>query len=161
MASAKVESETFTRVTHSSTKRTATERRDSRRERETRRPAGPLVSDNSEAVLFAAIEEAGITLIPDCAAIRAGKLVEVLPGWAGKGDGGVYAIMPPGRLIPAKTRLFVDEIIKSIKAGWAGSKPVEVRQRSLRPPMFRSWEFSSHPTEIVSMPGFDPESRLM
>jgi DNA-binding transcriptional LysR family regulator len=51
-----------------------------------RRPAGPLVSDNSEAVLFAAI--AGITLIPDWlagAAIRAGKLVEVVAwmGWEG------------------------------------------------------------------------------
>jgi DNA-binding transcriptional LysR family regulator len=55
-------------------------------------------------------------------AMRAGKLVEVLPGWGGKGDGGVYAILPPGRLIPAKTRLFVDEIAKSIKAGWAGRK---------------------------------------
>ncbi len=54
--------------------------------------------------------------------MRAGKLVEVLPGWGGKGDGGVYAVLPPGRLIPVKTSLFVDEVAKSIKAGWAGKK---------------------------------------
>jgi hypothetical protein len=58
----------------------------------------------------AAVEGAGIAFIPDWLAgptLRAGKLVEVLPGWGSKGEGGVYAILPPGRLIPAKTRLFV------------------------------------------------------
>jgi DNA-binding transcriptional LysR family regulator len=92
--------------------------------RKTVRPAGPLIADNSEVLLMAAMEGAGIVLTPDWLAgpaMRAGKLVEVLPGWAGKGDGGVCAILPPGRLIPAKTRLFVDEIAKSIKAGWVGA----------------------------------------
>jgi DNA-binding transcriptional LysR family regulator len=51
-----------------------------------------------------------------------GKLVEVLPGWSGRGEGGVYAILPPGRLVPTKTRLFVDEIANSIKVGWARKK---------------------------------------
>lgn len=90
-------------------------------QRKTLRPAGPLVADNSEAVLIAAIAGVGITLAADWLAgpaLRQGKLVEVLPGWAGRGDGGVYAILPPGRLVPAKTRTFVDEIGKSIKAGW-------------------------------------------
>ena len=93
--------------------------------RKTIRPAGPLIADNSEAVLMAAIEGLGITCGADWLAglvIRAGKLVEVLPGWGGKGDGGVYAILPPGHLIPTKTRLFVDEIAKSIRAGWIGKK---------------------------------------
>jgi len=74
-------------------------------------------------VLVAALEGAGIAFIPDWLAgptLREGRLVEVLLGWGSKGDGGVYAILPPGRLIPAKTRLFVDEITKSIKADWAG-----------------------------------------
>jgi hypothetical protein len=31
-------------------------------------------------------------------ALRSGKLVEVLPGWTVKGDGGVYAAMPPAGL---------------------------------------------------------------
>lgn len=93
-------------------------------QRKTIRPAGPLVADNSEAVLIAAIAGLGITFTADWLAgpaLREGKLVEVLPGWAGRGDGGVYAVLPPGRLIPAKTRLFVDEIAKAIKAGWAKS----------------------------------------
>lgn len=97
-------------------------------QRKTVRPAGPLVADNSEAVLIATIAGAGITLAADWLAgpaLREGKLVEVLPGWTGKGDGGVYAILPPGRLVPTKTRTFVDEIGKSIKAGWV--KPSDVR----------------------------------
>lgn len=93
--------------------------------RVTVRPNGPLVADNSEAVLMAAIAGAGITYTADWLAgpaLRDGKLVEVLPGWGGKGEGGVYAILPPGRLVPAKTRLFVDEIAHSIKAGWASRR---------------------------------------
>ncbi len=89
--------------------------------RKTVRPAGPLVADNSDVVLMAAIEGAGITFTPDWLAgpaLRERKLVEVLPGWGGKADGGVYAILPPGRLLPTKTRLFVDDIAKSIRAGW-------------------------------------------
>lgn len=90
--------------------------------RKTIRPHGPLIADNSEVVLAAAIAGAGITFTADWLAgpaMREGKLVEVLPGWGGKGEGGVYAVLPPGRLVPAKTRLFVDEIAKAIKAGWS------------------------------------------
>lgn len=89
--------------------------------RTTIRPQGPLIADNSEVVLAAAIAGAGITFTADWLAgpaLREGKLVEVLPGWGGKGEGGVYAVLPPGRLVPAKTRAFVDEISKLIKAGW-------------------------------------------
>jgi DNA-binding transcriptional LysR family regulator len=90
--------------------------------RKTIRPTGPLVADNSEVVLMAVIEGAGITFTADWLAgpaLRTGKLVEVLKGWGGREEGGIYAVMPPGRLIPAKSRLFVEEIAKSIKAGWA------------------------------------------
>lgn len=89
--------------------------------RATVRPTGALIADNSEVVLMAAVEGAGIIFTPDWLAgpeIRAGKLAEVLPGWGGIAGGGVYAVLPPGHLIPTKTRLFVDEIAKSIKAGW-------------------------------------------
>ncbi len=94
--------------------------------RKTIRPAGPLIADNSEVILAAAIAGAGITFTADWLAgpaLRDGKLVEVLPGWGGKAEGGVYAILPPGRMIPTKTRLFVDEIAKSIKAGWRSRTP--------------------------------------
>lgn len=88
------------------------------------RPRCQLVADNFEAVMTAVIAGAGITFTADWLAgpaMREGKLVEVLPGWGGKGEGGVYAVLPPGRLIPAKTRLFVDEIAAAIKSGWAKS----------------------------------------
>lgn len=90
--------------------------------RKTIRPRGPLAADNSEVVLSATIAGAGITFTSDWLAgpaLREGKLREVLPGWGGKGEGGVYAVLPPGRLVPTKTRLFVDEVARSIKAGWA------------------------------------------
>ncbi|WP_019904799.1 LysR family transcriptional regulator [Methylobacterium sp. 77] len=89
--------------------------------RHTVRPACTLVADHSEVLLAAAIADAGITFTADWLAgpaLRAGELVEVLPGWGGREDGGVYAVMPPGRLVPAKTRLFVDEVAAAIKAGW-------------------------------------------
>lgn len=89
--------------------------------RETVRPSCALVADNSEALLAAAIAGAGITYSADWLAgpaLRDGRLIEVLPGWSGRDDGGVYAVMPPGRLFPAKTRVFVDEVAAAIKAGW-------------------------------------------
>lgn len=89
--------------------------------RKTVRPESPFITDNSEAMLSAAIDGIGIALAADWLAgpaIRASKLVEVLPGWEGDLGGGIYAIMPPGRLVPTKTRLFVDEITESIRNGW-------------------------------------------
>lgn len=89
--------------------------------RVTVRASGPLIADNSDVVVKAAVEGLGIAFLPDWLVgpeLRAGKLVEILPGWGGKAEGGIHAVLPPGRLIPTKTRLFVDEIAKSIKAGW-------------------------------------------
>ncbi len=83
------------------------------------RPAGSLSADNSESLLQAAIAGAGIVLTPDwlaSAAVREGALVQVLSEWQGGGGGGIYAVMPPGRLIPAKTRLFVDGISAAVQA---------------------------------------------
>lgn len=87
-------------------------------QRRTIRPEGPLIADNSEALLFAAIQGQGIILTADWVAAKAmrdGSLVQVLPDWEGASEGGVYAVMPSGRLIPNKTRLFVDEITENIR----------------------------------------------
>lgn len=89
--------------------------------RQTVRPNCSLVADNSEVILMAALDGAGIALLPDWLvgpSLRSKKLVQVLPGWTGRGDGGVYAVLPPGRLIPTKTRVFVETIAESIKAEW-------------------------------------------
>lgn len=85
------------------------------------RPESPFITDNSEAMLSAAIDGIGIALAADWlagAAIRDGKLVEILCGWEAEIGGGIFAVMPPGRLVPNKTRLFVDEITESIRSGW-------------------------------------------
>jgi DNA-binding transcriptional LysR family regulator len=90
-------------------------------QRKTVRPNCNLVADNSEVIVMAALEGAGIALLPDWLigpSMKARKLIQVLPGWTGRGEGGVYAVLPPGRLVPTKTRLFVDTISESIKAGW-------------------------------------------
>jgi DNA-binding transcriptional LysR family regulator len=93
-------------------------------QRRTVRPNCPLVADNSEVILMAELDGAGISLLPDWLvgpSLRHKKLAHVLPGWTGKGDGGVYAILPPGRLVPTKTRVFVDAIAEAIKTGWGRS----------------------------------------
>jgi DNA-binding transcriptional LysR family regulator len=90
--------------------------------RKTVRPQAQIITDNSEVALDAATAGGGITFTADWLAgpaMRDGKLVEVLPGGGGKGEGGDYAVLPPGNLVPAKTRLFVDEVSRSIKAGWS------------------------------------------
>jgi DNA-binding transcriptional LysR family regulator len=48
---------------------------------------GPLVTDNAQAALVAAIDGLGVALTADWLvgpALRSGKLVEVLPGWTGE-----------------------------------------------------------------------------
>lgn len=102
--------------------------------RKTIRPRGPLVTDNAEAALTAAIEGVGIVLTADwlaCAALRSRHLVEVLPGWTVRADGGVYAIMPPGKLVPAKTRAFVDFVATELRSGadWSSDTDGAVRRR--------------------------------
>lgn len=97
--------------------------------RVTVRPKGPLVTDNAEAGLHVALSGIGVLLTSDWlagSALRSGELVEVLPGWTIKEDGGIYAIMPPGRLIPAKTRVFVDYISTRLAetADWCTAKAV-------------------------------------
>lgn len=85
-------------------------------------PKGPLIADNSELLLLAALQGTGIVLAPEWlagAALREGRLVEVLPGWAGQAEGGVYIVLPPGRLVPTKTRVFVDEIAGALPGAWA------------------------------------------
>ena len=52
------------------------------------------------------------------AAVRDGTLVQILAQWEGAEVGGIYAVMPPGRLVPTKTRVFVDQITRAIQAGW-------------------------------------------
>jgi DNA-binding transcriptional LysR family regulator len=86
--------------------------------RETVRPDGPLIANSSEAQLVAAVKGLGIALTPQWLAapyLSTGQLVEVLPGWRSVRDINIYIVMPPGALVPAKTRMLVDELSQALR----------------------------------------------
>ena len=83
------------------------------------RPEGPLVSNSSETVLLAALDGMGIALVPTWMAeapLESGELLHVMPEWQSIHDVPVQAVMPPGSLVPAKVRAFLDEVIRSMRA---------------------------------------------
>jgi DNA-binding transcriptional LysR family regulator len=85
------------------------------------RPNCPLIADNSEVLLTAAIAGAGIVLLPDWlsnAALRSGELVVILPLWSSRVAGGVFAVTPPGRMLATKTRLFLEALGASLPNDW-------------------------------------------
>lgn len=70
---------------------------------------------------MAAVQGAGIILVPDWLVdnqTKSGQLEEVLHGWAGDADFGVFIVLPPGRMIPAKTRAFIEFLSRSLKNSW-------------------------------------------
>jgi len=84
-----------------------------RGERVTIRAEGPLVSDDAEALGYAAVQGLGIMLTTDWLVGRdlaAGTLVPVLEEWMPADEGAIYAVVPSSRLMPAKTRAFIDWI---------------------------------------------------
>jgi DNA-binding transcriptional LysR family regulator len=84
-------------------------------------PKGPLVADSSEVLLQAALAGLGIVFAPDWHIVqylRSGELVELLPGWGASNDGPVNIVHPPGRIVPAKSRVFVEMVIERLGAGW-------------------------------------------
>lgn len=85
-------------------------------ERVTIRADGPLVSDDAEALVHAAVRGLGIMLSTDWLVGRelaAGTLVPVLQAWLPEDEGAIYAVVPSNRLLPAKTRAFIDWIAQS------------------------------------------------
>lgn len=95
-------------------------------ERTTVRADGPLVSDDGQTLAIACIGGAGIMLASDWLIGREladGRLVEVLPGWSLDDDGAVQAVLPPGRLVPAKTRAFVSWITTAFTPTVPWSRP--------------------------------------
>lgn len=80
-------------------------------------PAGPLTTNISEALLTAVIRATGIALLPGWMvnqAVQCGELVRVLPDWRSAAQVSVYALMPPGTLVPAKTRVFIDAVCQQL-----------------------------------------------
>ncbi|MFC4726922.1 LysR family transcriptional regulator [Coralloluteibacterium thermophilus] len=85
-------------------------------ERAIQRIGGPIVSDEGEGLLVACRAGAGIMPAPEWLIgpdLAAGRLVRVLPEWRFDHDGAVHVVLPPGRLVPAKTRAFVDRLVRA------------------------------------------------
>ena len=96
------------------------------RERVTVQVSGSLAANNSEALRDAALAGLGIALLPDFsaqAALQAGKLVAVLPGWAPVGSFAdrIYAIRPYTAHVPRAVSLFVDYLRGALKSGFSPS----------------------------------------
>lgn len=76
------------------------------------------IFSDPEAMCRAAIMGLGIALLPmpfAIAALRNGTLVRVLPGWASE-TGPVMLYYPSKKLLPAKTRVFVDFVVERFRA---------------------------------------------
>jgi len=87
--------------------------------------AGPFAANNSEALREAALAGLGIALLPDFsaqAALRAGKLVAVLPGWRPEGSFGaqLYAIRPYSPYVPRAVQALVGHLREGLAAGFGG-----------------------------------------
>src|SRR5690554_4287710 len=83
--------------------------------------AGSIVSDDDEGLLVACLGGAGIMPAPAwlvAAELRSGALVRVLPRWRFDFDAAVHVVLPPGRLVPAKTRVFVDRLAGELAGGF-------------------------------------------
>jgi DNA-binding transcriptional LysR family regulator len=69
-----------------------------------------LQVDAPSALLGLIEQGAGISTLEEVsaiAAIKAGKLIQLLPDWS-LPTGGIYAVLPPGRHVPARVRAFID-----------------------------------------------------
>lgn len=85
--------------------------------------AGPFAANNSEALREAALGGLGIALLPDFsaqAALAAGKLLRVLPGWTPVGSFGeqLYAIRPYSPYVPRAVQALVAYLRQALRGGF-------------------------------------------
>ncbi len=81
------------------------------------RISAPIVSDDDEGMIVACTGGAGIMPAPAWLVAKElgeGTLVRVLPQWRFDVDAAVHVVLPPGRLVPAKTRVFVDRLVQEL-----------------------------------------------
>lgn len=72
---------------------------------------GPLVSDDAEALVAAAVAGLGIMLATDWLVGRelaSGRLVPILRDWSVADDGAIYVVTPSSDGVPSKTRALAD-----------------------------------------------------
>lgn len=85
--------------------------------------AGPLRVNNSEVLRDAVLSGLGLGLLPDfsaSAALRAGRLRELLPGWRPVGvfGDGIWALRPWSPQVPRAVRALVEHLRLALAAGF-------------------------------------------
>jgi DNA-binding transcriptional LysR family regulator len=85
---------------------------------------GSFAANNSEALRDAAVAGLGIALLPDFSAqdaLRAGRLIQVLPGWdpVNSFGGFIYAVRPYSAHVPRAVAAFVDYLKKQYASGFS------------------------------------------
>jgi DNA-binding transcriptional LysR family regulator len=71
-------------------------------------------TDDGSSMVRAAVEGGGIMLASEWSCGRhlaQGRLLRVLPDWRMDHDGNAHIVLPPGPLVPAKTRLFIERVV--------------------------------------------------
>lgn len=92
-------------------------------ERQTLPVTGSLSANNSEALRDAALAGLGVALLPDFSAqqaLRAGQLVQVLPGWKPVGAFAehLYALRPYAPYVPRAVTALVEYLRQALAAGF-------------------------------------------
>ena len=76
-----------------------------------------MIFDDPEAMAHAAMRGLGVALLPMAHAapgLKSGALLRLLPGW--RADAGPVSIYYPSKkLLPAKTRVFVDYVVEHFR----------------------------------------------
>ena len=86
--------------------------------------AGPIEANSPIFMRQAALSSLGFAIMPDfiCADdIRSGALVPLLDDWL-PGGGGIFAVYPHRRYLPAKVRVLVDYLAQWFKAHCVGER---------------------------------------
>jgi DNA-binding transcriptional LysR family regulator len=71
-------------------------------------------TDDGSSMVIAALGGGGIMLASEWSCGRhlvEGRLLRVLPDWRMNHEGNAQIVLPPGRLVPAKTRLFIERVV--------------------------------------------------
>jgi DNA-binding transcriptional LysR family regulator len=87
-------------------------------------PAGRFQSDNGEGLIQAAEAGLGVAALPNFIvsdSIKAGLLVPLLTGYSLQ-EGAIYVVRPPGRIVAAKTRPFMDVVVEHFRAATTNKK---------------------------------------
>jgi DNA-binding transcriptional LysR family regulator len=81
-------------------------------------PVGRFQSDNGEGLIQAAEAGLGVAALPDFIvsdSIQAGLLLPLLTNYSLQ-EGAIYVVRPPGRIVAAKIRAFVDVVVEHFGA---------------------------------------------